>query len=111
VDDELCLSGIASLESSTPSNKAILRKKKQSTIVRGTISLINKVKENASFSPSMCFSASAVKDDPTVNGLLLIVEVFTVFLDHFFLILFLQGEGNCKRDNTNKSENVTKVCQ
>jgi hypothetical protein len=58
----------------------------------------------------MCFSASAVIDDPTVNELLLVVEVFTMFFDHFFLILFLLGEVNCKRDNTNNSENVTKVC-
>jgi hypothetical protein len=59
----------------------------------------------------MCFSASAVIDDLTVNGLLLVVEVFTVFFDHFFLILFLQEKANCKRDNTDKSKNVTKVCQ
>jgi hypothetical protein len=37
----------------------------------------------------MCFSTSTVMDDPTVNGLLLIVEVFAVFFDYFFLILFL----------------------
>jgi hypothetical protein len=59
----------------------------------------------------MCFSTSAVIDGPTVNGLLLIVEVFAVFFDHFFLILFRQGEVNCKRDNTDNSENVTKVYQ
>jgi hypothetical protein len=38
---------------------------------------------------SMCFSVSAVIDCLAVNGLLLVVEVFTVFLHHFFLILFL----------------------
>jgi hypothetical protein len=37
----------------------------------------------------MCFSASAVIDGPTVNGLLLVVEAFAVVFDHFFLILFL----------------------
>jgi hypothetical protein len=58
----------------------------------------------------MCFSISAVIDDSVVNGLLLVVEVFAVFFDHFFLILFLKGEANCKRDNTDNSENVTKVC-
>jgi hypothetical protein len=59
----------------------------------------------------MCFSASAVIGGPAVNGLLLIVEVFTVFFYHFFLILFRQGEANYKHDNTNNSENVTKVYQ
>jgi hypothetical protein len=59
----------------------------------------------------MCFSASSIIDGPNVNGLLLIVEAFTIFFDHFFLILFLQGEAYCKQDNTNKSENVTKVYQ
>jgi hypothetical protein len=111
VDDELHLSGIASLESSTPSNRVNLQKK-QSTVVRGTISRIHKVKENnASISPSMCFSAFTVIDGLAVNGILLIVEVFAVIFDHFFLILFLQGEANCKPDNTNNNENVTKVCQ
>jgi hypothetical protein len=57
----------------------------------------------------MSFSASTVKDGPAVNGLPLVVEVFTMFFDHFFLILFLQGEANCKCDNTDNSENVTKV--
>jgi hypothetical protein len=86
-------------------------KRRQSIVVRGTISHIHKVKENnASISPSMCFSASPVIDGPAVNGLL-IVEAFTMFFHHFFLILFLQGEANCKYDNTNNSENVTKVCQ
>jgi hypothetical protein len=87
-------------------------KKKQSTVVRGTVSHIHNVKENiASISPSMCFSTSAVIDDTVVNGLLLVVEVFTMFFDHFFLIPFVQGEANCKRDNTNNNENVTTVCQ
>jgi hypothetical protein len=58
----------------------------------------------------MCFSASAVIDGSAVNGHL-VVEAFTVFFYHFFLILFLQRETNCKRDNTDNSENVTKVCQ
>jgi hypothetical protein len=113
VDDELCLDGIASLESNTPSNRANLQKK-QSTVVRGIVSHIHKVKQNnASISPSMCFFASAGIDDLTVNGLLLIVEAFTILFDHFFLILFLQRETNYKCDNTNTNniENVTKVCQ
>jgi hypothetical protein len=59
----------------------------------------------------MCFSASAFIDGPIVNGLLLIVEAFTVFFDHFFLILFLPAKANYKRDNTDKSENIAKVCQ
>jgi hypothetical protein len=111
VDDELCIGGIASLESSTPSNRANLIKK-QSTVVRGTVSCIHKVKENiASISPSMCFFASAVIDGPVINGLILVVEAFTVFFDHFLLILFLQVEANYKHDNTDNSKNVTKVCQ
>jgi hypothetical protein len=59
----------------------------------------------------MCFSTNAVIDDPVINRLLLVVEVFAMFFDHFFLILFLQGEENCKRDNIEKSKNVTIVCQ
>jgi hypothetical protein len=59
----------------------------------------------------MCFFASAVIDGPTVIGLRLVVQTFPMFFDHFFLILFLQRETNCKRDNTDNSENVTKVCQ
>jgi hypothetical protein len=111
VDDELHLDGIASLESSTPSNRANLQKRK-STIVRGIVSLIHKVKEsNASISPSMWFSASAVIDGLTINGLLIIVEAFAMFFHHFFLIFFLQGEANCKCDNTDNSENVIKVWQ
>jgi hypothetical protein len=103
VDDELRLSGIASLESSTQSNRENLQKN-QSKIVRGTISHIHKVKEkNALISPSMCFSATTV--------LLLIVEAFIMFFDNFFLILFMQREVNCKCDNTDNSENVTKVYQ
>jgi hypothetical protein len=111
VDDELCLSSIASLESSTPSNRVNLQKK-QSTVVRGDISHIHKVKQNnTSISPSMCFSTSAVIDGLTVNGLLLVVEAFTIFFYHFFLILFLKREANCKLDNINDSKNITKVCQ
>jgi hypothetical protein len=59
----------------------------------------------------MCFSTSVGIDDPTVNGLVLPVEAFTVSFDHFFLILFLQIEANCKRDNTDNNENATKICQ
>jgi hypothetical protein len=59
----------------------------------------------------MCFSTSAVIDGSIINELLLIVEAYAVFFYHFFLILFLQREANCKRDNTDNSENVTKVCQ
>jgi hypothetical protein len=89
VDDELCLGDIASLESNTPSNRANLLKK-QSIVVRGNISHIHKVKQNnVLISPSICFSISAIIDGPTINGLLLVVEAFTVFFDHFFLILFL----------------------
>jgi hypothetical protein len=111
MDDELCLSGIPSLESSTPSNSASLQKK-QPTVVRGTISHTHKLKENnASISPSMCFFTSAFIDGLTVNGLLLVVEAFAMFFYLFYLILFLQREENCKCDNTNISENVTKVCQ
>jgi hypothetical protein len=109
VDDELRIDGIASLESNTPSNRANIQKR-HSIVVRGTVSRIHKVKENnASISPSMCFSASAVVDGQTINGLLVIVEAFAVFFHHFFLILFLQGEANYKCDNTDNSENVIKV--
>jgi hypothetical protein len=59
----------------------------------------------------MCFSTSAVIDGSIINELLLVVEAYAVFFYHFFLILFLQREANCKRDNTDNSENVTKVCQ
>jgi hypothetical protein len=100
MDDELDLSGIASLESSTPSNRANLEKR-QSIVVRGIVSRIHKVKEsNASISPSMSFSASIVIDSPAVNELLLVVEGFAMFFHYFSLILFLQLEANCKRDNT-----------
>jgi hypothetical protein len=111
MDDELRLGGITSLESSTPSNRANI-KKIQSTVVRGTVSHIHNVKQNnASISPSMCFSTSAVIDGPTINGLLLVVEAFIVLFYHFFLILFLQREANCKCDNTDNNKNVTKICQ
>jgi hypothetical protein len=40
----------------------------------------------------MCFSTSAGIDGLAVNGLVLPVEAFTVPLDHFVLILFLQRE-------------------
>jgi hypothetical protein len=46
-----------------------------------------------------------------VNVLILLVKVFTMLLDHFVLILFLQIEANYKRDNTNNSEDATKVYQ
>jgi hypothetical protein len=85
MDNELCLGGIASLESSIPLNRANLQKR-QSTVVRGTIPRIHKVKENnASILPSMCFFASAVIDGPTVIGLLLKVEAFTMFFHHFLI--------------------------
>jgi hypothetical protein len=51
----------------------------------------------------MCFYASAIIDGLAINGLLLVVEAFVMFFDYFFLILFLQGEGNCKCDNTDNS--------
>jgi hypothetical protein len=86
---------MAFLESSTPSNRTNLQKKAINSSKRYHIS------HSQSFT-------SAIIDGPAVNGLLLVVEVFTVFFHHFFLILFLQGEANCKRDNTDNSENVTK---
>jgi hypothetical protein len=46
-----------------------------------------------------------------VNVLILLVKVFTMLLDHFVLILFLQIEANYKCDNTNNSEDATKVYQ
>jgi hypothetical protein len=111
MDDEPGSSVIASPESSTASNKANLQKK-QSIVVRGTVSHIHKVKQsNASISLSMCFFASTVIDSPAVYGLLLIVEAFAMFFDHFFLILFLQREANCKHNNIDNSENETKVHQ
>jgi hypothetical protein len=42
----------------------------------------------------MFFSTSAVIDSPVVNELFLVVEAFTVFFYHFFLILFLQREAS-----------------
>jgi hypothetical protein len=54
----------------------------------------------------MCFSASTIIDDPAINGLLLVVEVFAMFFHHFFLLLFLQGEANCKCDNTDNSVTI-----
>jgi hypothetical protein len=111
VDNELCLGGIASLESNTSIEQS-KPSKKQTTVVSGIVSRIHKVKQNnASISSSMCFSASTVIDGLAINGLLLIVEAFAVFFDHFFLIHFMQGEANYKCDNTDDSENVTKVCQ
>jgi hypothetical protein len=59
----------------------------------------------------MCFSASAGIDDLTVNGHILLGKAFTVPFDHFFLILFLQREADCKCDNTGNNKNATKVCQ
>jgi hypothetical protein len=59
----------------------------------------------------MCFYASAGIDGPTVNGLILPVEAFTVPFDHFFLILLLQREANYKCDNIDNNENATKVYQ
>jgi hypothetical protein len=59
----------------------------------------------------MCFSASAGIDSLAVNGLILPIKAFTMLLDHFVLILFQQREENCKPDNTDNSENATKVYQ
>jgi hypothetical protein len=59
----------------------------------------------------MCFSASVGIDAPTVNGLVLLVEAFTVSFDHFVLVLLLQREANYKRDNTDNNENATKIYQ
>jgi hypothetical protein len=59
----------------------------------------------------MYFYASADIDILAVNGLILPVEAFTVLLDHFVFIHFLQIEANCKYDNINNSENAIKVYQ
>jgi hypothetical protein len=59
----------------------------------------------------MFFFASVGIKSLAIDGLILPVEAFTVPFDHFVLILFLQRQGNCKGDNTNNSENATKVCQ
>jgi hypothetical protein len=45
-----------------------------------------------------------------VNGCVLPIVAFTMNLDHFLRILLLQIEPNRKRDNTNISENLIKVC-
>jgi hypothetical protein len=88
VNIELHLDIIASLESITPSNRANLQKK-HSTVVRGIVSQIHKVKENnASISPSMCFFASTVIDGPTVNGVLVVVEAFTMFFSQLLPYTF-----------------------
>jgi hypothetical protein len=59
----------------------------------------------------MCIFTSAGIDGSIINGLLLVVEVFDILFDHFFLILFLQREANFKLDKTDNSENITNVCQ
>jgi hypothetical protein len=59
----------------------------------------------------MCFFASAGLDSSVVNGLILRVELFTMPLDHFLLILGLQREANWKRENIGNSENAIKVYQ
>jgi hypothetical protein len=59
----------------------------------------------------MCFFASASIDGPTLNGLVILVEAFTMLFYHLFLILFVQREANCKHDNTDNNQNATKVCQ
>jgi hypothetical protein len=59
----------------------------------------------------MCFSSSIGIDSLAIDGLILPVEAFTVPFDHFVYILFLEREANCKCDNTDTSENPTKVCQ
>jgi hypothetical protein len=90
MNDELPLSVIASLESSTHQTKQTLKK---STTVRDTVSHIHKVKQNnVSISSSMCFSASAVIDGPAINGLFLVVKAFAIFFYHLFLIHFFCRE-------------------
>jgi hypothetical protein len=59
----------------------------------------------------MCFSTTTGIDSLAVDGLVLPVEAFTVLLHHFVLTLFLRREVNCKCDNTDNSENATKVYQ
>jgi hypothetical protein len=59
----------------------------------------------------MYFFASTSIDSLTVNRLILPIKAFTMLLDDFILILFLQTKANCKRDNTSNSENATKVYQ
>jgi hypothetical protein len=59
----------------------------------------------------MYSSASAGIDRLVVNGFVLLIKAFTMLLDHFILILFLQREANYKCDNTNNSKNATKVYQ
>jgi hypothetical protein len=61
--------------------------------------------------PSMYFFASTSIDSLTVNRLILPIKAFTMLLDDFILILFLQTKANCKRDNISNSENATKVYQ
>jgi hypothetical protein len=57
----------------------------------------------------MCFFGPAGIESLAINGLILPIEVFTMPFDHFILILFLQGGGNYKCDNTDNSENATKA--
>jgi hypothetical protein len=59
----------------------------------------------------MCFSTSVGIDSLAINELVLPVEVFTMLLDHFILILVLQRETNYKHDNTDNSKNTAKVYQ
>jgi hypothetical protein len=59
----------------------------------------------------MYFFASTSIDSLTVNRLILPIKAFTMLLDDFILILFLQTKANCKRDNTSFCENATKVYQ
>jgi hypothetical protein len=56
-------------------------------------------------------STSIGIDNLVVNGLILLVEAFTVLLDHFIFIFSPQTEANCKCDNTNNSENAIKLYQ
>jgi hypothetical protein len=59
----------------------------------------------------MCFSTFVGIDGLAINGFILVVEAIAILFDHFLLILLLQREANCKCNNTDNSENVTKVCQ
>jgi hypothetical protein len=57
----------------------------------------------------MCFFTCTGIDSMVVNGLILLIKVLTMLLDQFILILVLQKKPNYKRDNTDNSENATKV--
>jgi hypothetical protein len=59
----------------------------------------------------MCFFTSIGIENIVVNGLILPVELFSILLDHFLLILILQREATRKYDNIDNSENTIKVYQ